>query len=173
MATLCVWMALDSVRSKKITAVGAAVAIVVGLVGITPAAGYVSPMSALILGGLVALPCYFAIHQWRRRVRLDDSLDVFASHGLGGITGALLTGFLAEEAHGGVNGLLFGNPAQVGIQFTAVFAVAVYTAVVSFVLLKVLDLVIPVRILEDNEGMGLDLAEHGESAYASEERLGA
>ena len=173
MATLCVWMALDSVRSKKITAVGAAVAIVVGLVGITPAAGYVSPMSALILGGLVALPCYFAIHQWRHRVRLDDSLDVFASHGLGGITGAILTGFLAEEAHGGVNGLLFGNPAQVGIQIAAVLAVAVYTAVVSFALLKVLDLVMPVRILDDREGMGLDLAEHGESAYAAEERIGA
>jgi Amt family ammonium transporter len=168
MATLCVWMALDSVRSKKITAVGTAVAIVVGLVGITPAAGYVSPMSALILGGLVALPCYFAIHRWSHRVRLDDSLDVFASHGLGGITGAILTGFLAEEAHGGVNGLLFGNPSQVLIQLTAVLAVAAYTAVVSFALLKVLDLIMPVRVLD--EGLGMDLAEHGESAYAGEER---
>ncbi len=170
MATLCVWMALDSIRSKKITAVGAAVAIVVGLVGITPAAGYVSPMSALVLGGLVALPCYFAIHQWRHRIRLDDSLDVFASHGLGGITGAVLTGFLAEEAHGGVNGLLFGNPQQVVVQITAVLAVAVYTAVVSYGLLKMLDLVIPVRILDANEGLGLDLAEHGESAYTDDGR---
>lgn len=171
MATLCVWMALDGWRNKKITAVGSAVAIVVGLVGITPAAGYVSPLSALILGGLVALPCYFAIHQWRHRVRLDDSLDVFASHGLGGITGAILTGFLAEEAHGGVNGLLFGNPSQVGVQIATVLAVALYTAVVSFALLKLLDLVTPVRILDDQEGLGLDLAEHGESAYGpGEER---
>jgi Amt family ammonium transporter len=166
MATLCVWMLADSLRSKKITAVGTAVAIVVGLVGITPAAGYVSPLSALILGGLVALPSYFAIHRWSHRVRLDDSLDVFASHGLGGITGAILTGFLAEEAHGGVNGLLFGNPGQVGVQLTAVLAVAAYTAVVSYALLKVLDLVMPVRILDANEGLGLDIAEHGESAYA-------
>jgi Amt family ammonium transporter len=165
MATLCVWMIADSLRSKKITAVGAAVAIVVGLVGITPAAGYVDPMSALVLGGLVALPSYFAIHKWSHRVRLDDSLDVFASHGLGGITGAVLTGFLAQEAHGGVNGLLFGNPKQVVVQVTAVVAVAAYTALMSFALLKLLDLVTPVRILDDEEGLGLDLAEHGESAY--------
>jgi Amt family ammonium transporter len=91
---------------------------------------------------------------------------VFASHGLGGITGAILTGFLAEEAHGGVNGLLFGNPSQVVVQLTAVLAVAAYTAIVSYGLLKLLDLVMPVRILDDKEGMGLDLAEHGESAYA-------
>lgn len=169
MATLCVWMIADSLRSKKVTAVGAAVAIVVGLVGITPAAGYVSPMSALILGGLVALPCYFAVHQLRHRVRLDDSLDVFASHGLGGITGAILTGFLAEKAHGGVDGLMFGNPHQVVVQLTAVGAVAVYTAVVSFLLLKIIDLVVAVRSLDDSEGVGLDIAEHGESAYGSAE----
>ena len=173
MATLCVWMLADILRSKKVTAVGAAVAIVVGLVGITPAAGYVSPMSALILGGLVALPCYFAVHQWRHRVRLDDSLDVFASHGLGGITGAILTGFLAEEKHGGVNGLLFGNAGQVVVQVTAVAAVAIYTAVVSFLLLKVIDLMVSVRTLDDSEGVGLDIAEHGESAYTTEQRQSA
>ncbi len=170
MATLCVWMVADILRSKKITAVGAAVAIVVGLVGITPAAGFVSPTSAMVLGALVALPCYFAVHRWRHRVRLDDSLDVFASHGLGGITGAILTGFLAEEAHGGVNGLLFGNPKQVVIQLGAVLAVAIYTALVSYALLKLLDLVVPVRTKDDAEGLGLDLAEHGESAYAGDER---
>ncbi len=168
MAALCVWMVADSLRSKKITAVGASIAIVVGLVGITPAAGHVSPLSALALGGLVAIPCYFAIHSWRHRVRLDDSLDVFASHGLGGICGAILTGFLAEETYGGVNGLLFGNPAQVGIQIAAVMAVAGYTAVVSFALLKGLDYVMPVRILDHKEGVGLDIAEHGESAYVDE-----
>lgn len=172
MATLCVWMLADSLRSKKITAVGAAVAIVVGLVGITPAAGYVSPMSAMILGALVALPCYFAIHQWRHRIRLDDSLDVFASHGLGGITGAILTGFLAEESHGGVNGLLFGNPKQVLVQLGAVIAVALYTAVVSYALLKLLDFIVPVRTKDDAEGLGLDLAEHGESAYTGDDRQG-
>ena len=167
MAALCVWMAADSLRNKKITAVGAAVAIVVGLVGITPAAGYVSPLSALILGGAVAIPCYFAIHQWRHHVRLDDSLDVFASHGLGGIVGAVLTGFLAEEAHGGVNGLLFGNPKQVLIQLAAVLAVAVYTAVVSFALLNALSSLMPVRSADD-DNLGQDLAEHGESAYSGE-----
>ena len=172
MATLCVWMIADIVRNKKVTAVGAAVAIVVGLVGITPAAGYVSPMNAMVLGALVALPCYFAVHQWRHRVRLDDSLDVFASHGLGGITGAILTGFLAEEAHGGVNGLLFGNPKQVLVQAGAVLAVALYTAVVSYALLKILDLIVPVRSQDEAEGLGLDIAEHGESAYAGDDRQG-
>ena len=167
MATLCVWMLLDSLRHQKITAVGAAVAIVVGLVGITPAAGYVGPMSALVLGGLVALPSYFAIHQWRHRIRLDDSLDVFASHGLGGITGALLTGVLAHESFGGVNGLLYGNASQLGVQALSVFAVALYSAAVSFVLLKGLQMLVPVRA--NDEHVGLDLSEHGESAYTDQQ----
>src|SRR5262252_8475046 len=113
-ATLVVWTFLDYIRSGKPTAVGAATAIVVGLVAITPAAGYVGPMSAIALGAFAAFPSYFALIL-RARTSLDDSLDVVAAHGLGGTVGALLTGVFAQKAMNGVaDGLLFGNPGQLG-----------------------------------------------------------
>src|SRR3954451_11078946 len=139
--TLVVWSILDMVRQQKTTAVGAATAIVVGLVAITPAAGFIGPMSAIILGGLAAFPSYFAL-QWRARTSLDDSLDVVAAHGLGGTIGALLTGVFAQKALNGVaDGLLFGNPAQLGIQVVAVLSAIIYSAVGTFVLLKLVGLV--------------------------------
>ena len=101
-ATLVVWTLLDAVRTRKPTAVGAATAIVVGLVAITPAAGYIGPMSALILGGLAAIPSYYGL-QWRAKTSLDDSLDVVAAHGVGGTVGALLTGVFAQKALNGVS----------------------------------------------------------------------
>src|SRR5436305_1518716 len=104
MATLAVWMGLDLLRTRRITAVGAATGAVVGLVAITPAAGFVSPMAALVLGSVAAVPSYYGI-LWRSRTRLDDSLDVTAAHGAGGILGALLTGVLATAAWGGADGL--------------------------------------------------------------------
>ena len=111
MATLVVWVLLDYFRTGRATAVGGATGIVIGLVAITPAAGFVSPMSALLLGAIAAFPSYFAI-VWRSRTRLDDSLDVFAGHGIGGITGALLTGVFASKAWNpaGTDGLLGGQP---------------------------------------------------------------
>ena len=127
-AALAVWMSLDAYRTGRVTAVGAATAIVIGLVVITPAAGFVSPISAIAMGALGALPSYFAI-VWRARTRLDDSLDVFGAHGIGGITGALLTGVFAEARWGGTNGLLFGHAAQVGIQAVGVIATIGYSAV--------------------------------------------
>src|SRR4029079_2463667 len=113
MATLVVWTLLDYFRTGRATAVGAATGMVVGLVAVTPAAGFVSPAAALLLGAIAALPSYFAI-AWRSRTRIDDSLDVFAGHGIGGLTGALLTGVLAQKAwnSAGNDGLLYGNPAQ-------------------------------------------------------------
>jgi Amt family ammonium transporter len=165
MATLCVWMALDAVRTQRATAVGAATAIVVGLVVITPAAGFVSPKSAIIMGALGALPSYYAI-LWRSRTRLDNSLDVLAGHGVGGMTGALLTGVFAEKALNGVaDGLLFGNPRQLLIQAAAVLAALVYSAVVSFALLKLIALVLPLRATQSDEAEGLDITQHGEEAY--------
>ena len=122
MGTLVVWTLLDMTRNQKVTAVGGATAIVVGLVAITPAAGFVSPMSAIALGAIAAVPSYYAL-LWRARTRLDDSLDVVAAHGLGGTVGALLTGVFAEKAwNTTADGLLFGNPAQLGIQAAAVLA---------------------------------------------------
>src|SRR5215467_2060283 len=127
--TLVVWTVLDILRSGKPTAVGCATAIVVGLVAITPAAGYVGPMSAIALGALAAFPSYFALIV-RARTSLDDSLDVVAAHGLGGTVGALLTGVFAQKAMNGVaDGLLFGNAGQVAIQAVAVLAAVVYSGV--------------------------------------------
>jgi Amt family ammonium transporter len=163
--TLVVWTLLDMLRHQRSTAVGAATAIVVGLVAITPAAGYVSPMSAILLGAIAAIPSYFAL-VWRAKTHLDDSLDVIAAHGVGGTVGALLTGVFAEKALNGVaDGLLFGNPAQLGIQAIAVVAAIAYSGIASFVLLKAIGLVIPLRADEEHEETGLDLTQHGEEAY--------
>jgi len=172
-ATLVVWTFLDYMRSGKPTAVGAATAIVVGLVAITPAAGFVSPMSAIALGAIAAVPSYIALII-RARTTLDDSLDVVAAHGVGGTVGALLTGVFADKAINGVqNGLLFGNPGQLGIQAAAVLAAIVYSGVLSFVLLKVVGLVIPLRPSRADETVGLDVALHGEEAYLHAEGSGA
>jgi Amt family ammonium transporter len=166
--TLVVWTLLDLVRQQRSTAVGAATAIVVGLVAITPAAGFVGPMSAIALGGLAAIPSYFAL-VYRAKTQLDDSLDVVAAHGVGGTVGALLTGVFAQKGLNGVaDGLLFGNPAQLGIQATAVAAAIVYSGVVSFALLKLVGLVIPLRADASDETAGLDVTQHGEEAYIHE-----
>ncbi len=163
--TLVVWTLLDVFRSRKPTAVGCATAIVVGLVAITPAAGFVGPMSAIALGAIAAVPSYFGLI-WRARTSMDDSLDVVAAHGLGGTVGALLTGVFAQKALNGVaDGLFFGNPGQLAIQATAVAAAIVYSGVVSFLLLKAIALVVPLRTEASDEDAGLDLMQHGEEAY--------
>src|SRR5215475_5677667 len=163
--TLVVWTVLDILRSGKPTAVGCATAVVVGLVAITPAAGYVGPMSAIALGALAAVPSYFGLIL-RARTSLDDSLDVVAAHGLGGTVGALLTGVFAQKAFNGVaDGLLFGNPGQLGIQAVAVLSAIAYSGVMSFVLLKLVGLVFPLRAADSDEAFGLDVTLHGEEAY--------
>jgi Amt family ammonium transporter len=164
-ATLTVWALLDLLRLGKVTAVGAATGIVVGLVAVTPAAGFISPMNAILLGGIAAFPSYFGLIV-RARTGLDDSLDVVAAHGIGGTVGALLTGVFADRSLNGLaDGLLYGNPAQLGIQATAVAAAIVYSGVVSFILLKVIGLIIPLRATPADESTGLDLTLHGEEAY--------
>ena len=170
MATLVVWVLLDYLRNGHATAVGAATAIVVGLVAVTPAAGFVSPSAALMLGAIAAVPSYFAIVA-RSRTRLDDSLDVFAGHGVGGITGALLTGVFASKAwnSAGSDGLLAGNPGQLVTQALGVGAAILYSALATFALLKVLGLVMALRAAPKAEGTGLDVTQHGEEAYASGE----
>jgi Amt family ammonium transporter len=166
MATLTVWTILDKVRTKKATAIGAATAVVVGLVAITPAAGFVSPMSAIALGALAAAPSYFAL-LWRARTRLDDSLDVVAAHGVGGVTGALLTGVFAQKSwNGSVDGALFGNVSQLWPQFAAVGATMIYSGVATLVILKVIERFVPLRATTREEGLGLDVTQHGEEAYS-------
>ena len=164
-ATLLVWTFLDAARSRKPTAVGAATAIVVGLVAITPAAGFISPMSAILLGAIAAVPSYLGL-MIRVKTSLDDSLDVVAAHGVGGTVGALLTGIFAAKSWNGVqDGVLAGNPKQLLIQAAAVGAVIVYSGVVSFVILKVISLITPLRADAKDEMQGLDISMHGEEAY--------
>jgi ammonium transporter, Amt family len=163
--TLVVWTFLDAIRNGKPTAVGAATAIVVGLVAVTPAAGFIGPMSAIALGGIAAVPSYFVL-QWRAKTSLDDSLDVVAAHGVGGTVGALLTGVFAQKALNGLaDGALFGNPGQLVVQGTAVLAAIAYSGVMSFILLKLISLVLPLRATKSDEATGLDISAHGEEAY--------
>jgi Amt family ammonium transporter len=168
-ATLLVWTLMDLLRTGKVTAVGAATAVVVGLVAVTPAAGFVGPLSGLVLGALAAFPSYYAL-LWRARTRLDDSLDVVAAHGLGGTVGALLTGVFAQKVwNGATDGALFGNPKQLGIQAVAVVASIVYSAALTWGLLKAIGAVAALRATAPDEGLGLDVSQHGEEAYASGE----
>lgn len=164
-AALATWTLIDLVQGGPVTAVGAATAIVVGLVVVTPAAGYISPLSAIAMGAIGAFPSYFALI-YRAKTKLDDSLDVVAAHGLGGATGAILTGVFAEAAwSGGANGLLGGNPRQVLTQAASVAIVLAYSGGMTFVLLKTLALVMPLRITSRDEGVGVDVTDHGEEAY--------
>lgn len=170
MASLATWMALDYLRTKQMTAIGAATGLVVGLVAITPAAGFVSPLSALLMGFLATFPSYYAI-LLRHRFRVDDTLDVFAGHGVGGISGALLTGVFAQAAWGGTNGLLYGNPKQFGVQACAVLAAAAYSGCLSFGILFGLSKVMALRVSPREEGRGLDVTQHGEEAYSENEGI--
>jgi Amt family ammonium transporter len=163
--TLVVWTIIDLMRQQKSTAVGAATAIVVGLVAVTPAAGFIGPMSAIALGAIAAVPSYFAL-LLRVKTSLDDSLDVVAAHGVGGTVGALLTGVFAQkELNGIADGLLFGNPGQVWTQAVAVGAAILFSGVMSFALLKLIGLVLPLRAESTDETTGLDVSQHGEEAY--------
>jgi Amt family ammonium transporter len=168
-ATVVVWTLLDFMRLGRVTAVGCATAIVVGLVAITPAAGFVGPQGALIIGAVAAVPSYFCLI-WRARTGMDDSLDVLAAHGIGGTVGALLTGVLADKRFNGlVDGAFYGNTGQLTTQVIAIAAAIAYSGVVSFILLKVIGAVIPLRPSADDETAGLDITMHGEEAYVHAE----
>jgi Amt family ammonium transporter len=167
--TLLVWFALDLIRGRKVTAIGAATAIIVGCVAITPAGGFISPGWAMLLGALAALPSY-AIIVWRTRTRVDETLDVLAAHGLAGFTGILFIGLFAELAWNGVSdGLFYGNAAQLGDQALAALVTPIYAFVVTFALLKLIGLAMPLRVSEREEGLGMDVVQHGEEAYATGE----
>ncbi len=163
---LVVWALLDLKRTGKVTAVGAATGAVVGLVGITPAAGFVGPAAAIAIGAFCPLVSYGAM-QLRSKSKLDDSLDVFSCHGLAGITGALLTGVLAAQVWNpaGADGVLAGNLHQLWVQALAIVVAAAFAGVGTFGLIKLIDLVIGVRATVAEELSGLDLSEHGEEAY--------
>ena len=160
------WMGVEWWTRGKPTVLGAATGAVAGLVGVTPAAGFVSPLSAIVIGVAVGVVC-FAACSVKFKFGYDDSLDVVGVHGVGGALGALLTGVLASTAvnPGGADGLLFGNPGQLWIQFVSVAVTAVYCGGMTYILLKIVDAVIGLRVTEDDEQVGLDLSQHGETAY--------
>jgi Amt family ammonium transporter len=167
--TLVVWFALDLLRGRRVTAIGAATAIIVGCVAITPAGGYISPAWAMGLGALAALPSY-AIILWRPRTRVDETLDVLAAHGTAGFTGILFIGFVAERAwNGKADGLLYGNAAQLGHQAIAVLAGPAYAFLATFLLLRLIGALMPLRATPREEALGMDIVQHGEEAYATGE----
>jgi len=168
-ATLLAWFALDLMRGKTVTAVGAATAIIVGCVLITPSGGFISPGWALALGFLGAVPCYVLI-AYRPRTRVDETLDVLAAHGVAGFTGILFIGFFAQKSWNGISdGLFYGNAAQLGDQALAALVAPVYAFVATFLLLKVVGAVMPLRASEHEESLGMDIVQHGEEAYVTGE----
>ena len=167
--TLLVWFVLDMIRGRKATAIGAATAIVVGCVAITPAGGYISPGWAMLLGVLAAFPSY-AIIAWRTRTRVDETLDVLAAHGTAGLVGILFVGFFAEAAWNGVgDGLFYGDAAQLGHQALAAIVAPTYAFVVTYALLRLIGLFTPLRASEHQEAVGMDVTQHGEEAYVTGE----
>ena len=162
-AAALAWMFVEWLAKGKPSVLGIASGAIAGLVAITPASGYVAPMGALVIGILAGVGCYWAVTWLKRRIGYDNSLDVFGVHGIGGIIGALLTGVFAIEAIGGTSGLLKGNLGQIGLQVYGVAVTIAYNAVVTVILIKVIDAVLKVRVVEDEEREGLDIGQHGES----------
>ena len=157
------WMFVEWIVVKKPSVLGIASGAVAGLVAITPASGFVTPMGALIIGIVAGIVCWWAVAKLKHMLGYDDSLDAFGIHGVGGIVGALLTGVFAAEAVGGKPGLLEGNAGQVVTQAWGIVATIVWTALASFIILKVLDVIIGLRVSEEAERDGLDLNLHGET----------
>jgi Amt family ammonium transporter len=167
--TLIVWFALDLVRGRQVTAIGAATAIIVGCVGITPAGGFISPAWAMALGALVAFPSYFVV-VWRTRTRVDETLDVLAAHGIAGFTGILFIGFVAQQSwNGAADGLIYGDAGQLGSQALAALAAPAYAFAMTYALLRIIQAVTPLRGTEHDEAVGMDIVHHGEEAYATGE----
>lgn len=164
-----VWILMEWVLMGKPTAVGLATGAVAGLVGVTPGAGFVTPIGALLIGGITAFCCYYAI-RIKNKLGIDDALDTFPVHGVGGTVGAILTGLFAttEVNSAGANGLLFGNPSQLLKQLAAVAIAYVIAGVGTFVLLKILQAVVGLRVSPDIEVQGLDPAEHDEIGYGEQ-----
>lgn len=166
-AATVAWALAEYLERGKASVLGAASGSVAGLVAITPAAGFVGPMPALIIGAVAGVLCYFAV-SIKFRLGYDDSLDVVGVHGAGGTWGALATGLFASTAvnSAGADGLFYGNAGQFGIQAVSVLATIAYSFVVSLILLKVVDATMGLRASEEEEVMGLDLSQHGERAYS-------
>jgi Amt family ammonium transporter len=158
------WMILSWLHHRP-SLLGTVTGAVAGLVAITPAAGFVQPVAGIPIGIVVAVVCYYSIVLMKTKLKFDDSLDVFAVHGVGGIWGALATGIFASSAIGGTAGLLEGNAAQMLPQFIGVVAVAAFAFAATWLLGKLVDVTVGLRVGQMDETVGLDLSQHGERAY--------
>ncbi len=163
------WLILERVLRGKPTAVGAATGAVAGLVGITPAAGFVTPLGAILIGAITSFVCFYAV-SFKHKLQVDDALDTFPVHGVGGTVGAILTGIFATKAvnSAGANGLIFGNPKQLLIQIGAVLVAYIFAAVGTWIILKILAATVGLRVKEEAELQGMDINEHGEEGYNEE-----
>ena len=166
-AAALTWMLIEWKVTGKPTVLGGATGAVAGLVAITPAAGFVTPLSSILIGMLVGMVCYTSVAVIKLKLGYDDSLDAFGVHGVGGTVGALATGLFAQKIinAAGNNGLFFGNPSQFVTQAIGVLATMAYAVAVTFILLKVLDAVMGLRVKDEDEVIGLDMTQHEESAY--------
>ena len=162
------WVAIEWKHSGKPTALGIASGLVAGLVAITPAAGYVAPWAAIVIGFTASALCFYAV-QAKYKYGYDDSLDAFGVHGVGGFVGAILTGVFAQKSlnEAGADGALFGNPHQLVVQLIATAVSGTYAAVLTYVILKLIDKTIGLRVEEAEEREGLDQTQHGEEGYAA------
>ena len=160
------WMTVSWAHHKQPSVLGAAAGAVAGLVAITPAAGFVDTKASILIGFFAGIFCYGAV-QLKSIIKVDDALDVFACHGVGGIWGAIATGIFCQKAvnSAGADGLITGDNSQVGKQILAVVAVVAFSAVMTFVILKLINLFVPLRVEEKEEVLGLDTTQHGEPAY--------
>ena len=165
-AAAMVWMGLEWTARGKPSVLGMASGAVAGAVAITPASGFVDPSGALIIGLVGGAACFWAVTYVKNALGYDDSLDVFGVHGIGGVVGLILTGVFAVKAIGGTPGALEGNIGQIGKQAIAIAAVASYDAIATFLILKLVDLVIGLRPSHEEEREGLDITQHGERAYS-------
>ncbi|MDZ7960374.1 MAG: ammonium transporter [Aulosira sp. DedQUE10] len=168
-AAALMWLILEAVLRGKPTAVGAATGAVAGLVGITPAAGFVTPLSAILIGFITAFVCFYAV-SFKHKLQIDDALDTFPVHGVGGTVGAILTAVFAttQVNGGGKDGVLRGNFGELGVQLAAIVIAYVIAAVGTWVILKIIDATVGLRVKEEAEHQGLDINEHGEEGYNSE-----
>ncbi|NDW08070.1 ammonium transporter [Dysgonomonas sp. 520] len=166
------WMALEWIINKKPTVVGICTGSVAGLVAITPAAGTVDVMGAFFIGLISAMVCFMMVAWVKPKLKYDDTLDAFGVHGVGGFVGAILTGIFATQVisgEGGVQGALYGDFHQLGIQVICNGAAIVYSAVLTFVLFKIVDKLVGLRATKEEESIGLDITQHGEMAYNEDE----
>jgi len=161
------WALMEWILNGKPTMFGTITGSIAGLATVTPASGFVGPLSAIIIGVIASAVCFVAVSQMKPRLGYDDSLDAFGVHGVGGILGTLMAGLFASTSinSAGANGLFFGNPGQFTVQLIAVGATALYTAAVTYIIYKVVDVMVGVRVKEKEEIMGLDLTQHREGAY--------